>query len=71
MQRERIGNSAEDLGKLPGVSAQSIYNWEHEKARPRSEQLAKVAALRDIGKREARARLDQLGAAKKTAKPKA
>ena len=70
MQRERLGLSAEDFGKLLGVSAQSIYNWEHEKARPRAEQLAKVAALRGIGKREAKARLDQLGAAKKTTKPK-
>ena len=68
--RERLGLSAEDFGKLLGVSAQSIYNWEHEKARPRAEQLANVAALRGIGKRESEARLDHLGAAKKTAKPK-
>jgi len=70
VQRERLGLSAEDFGKLLGVSAQSIYNWEHEKARPRAEQLAKVAALRGVGKREAKARLDQRGAAKKTTKPK-
>jgi DNA-binding XRE family transcriptional regulator len=70
VRRERLGLSAEDFGKLLGVSAQSIYNWEHEKARPRAEQLAKVAALRGIGKREAKARLDQVGAAKKTAKPR-
>ena len=70
VQRERLGLSAEDFGKLVGVSAQSIYNWEHEKARPRAEQVSKVAALRGIGKREAKARLDRLGAAKKTAKPK-
>jgi predicted transcriptional regulator len=70
VQRERLGLSADGFGKLLGVSAQSIYNWEHEKARPRAEQLAKVAALRGVGKREAKARLDQLGAAKKTTKPK-
>ena len=70
VHRERLGLSADDFGKLFGVSAQSIYNWEHEKARPRAEQLANVAALRGIGKREAKARLDQLGAAKKTAKLK-
>jgi DNA-binding XRE family transcriptional regulator len=68
--RERLGLSADDFGKLLGVSAQSIYNWEHEKARPPAEQVSKVAALRGIGKREAKARLDRLGAAKKTAKPK-
>ena len=70
VHRERLGLSADDFGKLLGVSAQSIYNWEHEKARPRAEQLAKVAALRGIGKREAKARLDQLVAAKKKAKSK-
>jgi DNA-binding transcriptional regulator YiaG len=70
VHRERLALSADDFGRLLGVSAQSIYNWEHEKARPRAEQLAKVAALRGIGKREAKVRLDQLGAAKKTAKPK-
>ncbi len=62
-QRERLGLSADDFGKLLGVSAQSIYNWEQEKARPRPEPLAKLAALRGVGKREAQARLDQLGAA--------
>jgi DNA-binding XRE family transcriptional regulator len=70
VQRERLGLSADDFGKLLGVSAQSIYNWEHEKARPRAEQISKVAALRGIGKREASARLDQIAAAKKTARPK-
>jgi len=70
VQRERLGLSAEDFGKLLGVSAQSIYNWEHEKARPRVEQASKVAALRGVGKREAKAWLDRLGAAKKTAKRK-
>lgn len=70
VQRERLGLSADDFGKLLGVSAQSIYNWEHEKARPRAEQLAKVATLRGIGKREAEARLDRLSAAKKMTKPK-
>lgn len=42
-----------------GVSGQSIYNWERESARPRDEQIAKLAALRKIGKREAAERLQQ------------
>lgn len=70
VQRERLGLSADDFGKLLGVSAQSVYNWEQEKARPRAEQISKIAALRRVGKREAAARLEQLGAAMKTAKPK-
>lgn len=69
-QRARLGLSADDFGKLLGVSAQSVYNWEQEKARPRSEQVSKLAALRGIGKREALARLEQLGAATKTDKSK-
>ena len=59
-QRNRLGLSQTDLGTLLGVSAQSIYNWESESARPRNEQLAKLAALRGIGKREAGERLKQL-----------
>jgi DNA-binding transcriptional regulator YiaG len=59
-QRSRLGLSAADFGKLLDVSAQSIYNWEREVARPRGEQLARLAALRGIGKREAGHRLKQL-----------
>ena len=61
-QRGKLGLSAAQFGALIGVSAQSIYNWERETARPRGEQLAKLAALRGIGKREAKARLAQLTA---------
>jgi DNA-binding transcriptional regulator YiaG len=63
-QRARVELSAADLGKLLGVSAKSIYNWESEKARPRAEQIAKVAALRGLGKREVAARLGQLAGTK-------
>ena len=52
--------SAADFGKLLGVSAQSIYNCERELARPRAEQIAKLAALRGIGKRDAAERLTKL-----------
>lgn len=59
-QRSRLGLSANDFGMLLGVSSQTIYNWEQEVARPRNEQLGKLAALRGMGKREAAARLKQL-----------
>ena len=62
-QRGRLGLSAIDFGKLLGVSAQTIYNWEREAARPRGEQLGKLAALRGVGKREAVERLKQLAVA--------
>lgn len=62
-QRRRLRISAADFGKLVGVSAQTIYNWERDASRPRSDQRARLAALRGIGKREAGARLKQLVAA--------
>jgi DNA-binding XRE family transcriptional regulator len=70
VHRERLGLSADDFGKLLGVSAQSIYNWEQEKARPRAELLTKLAALRAIGKRDAQSRLEQLVASTKRARHK-
>ena len=60
-QRSRLGLSAIDFGRLLGVSAQTIYNWEHEAARPRSKQLGKLAALRGVGKREAGERIEAVG----------
>ncbi len=59
-QRERLNLSAAEYGKLIGVTDQTIYNWEHETARPRKQQLVLIAALRQIGKRQALARLKQL-----------
>ncbi|HKY21344.1 MAG TPA: helix-turn-helix transcriptional regulator [Vicinamibacterales bacterium] len=58
--RARLGLSREQFARLAGVSDQSIYNWESEKAQPRSAQIAAIAQLRSLGKREARARLDTL-----------
>jgi DNA-binding transcriptional regulator YiaG len=57
-QRSRLGLSAEDYGKLVGVSGLTIYNWEHGKARPRRAQLAALIAVRGIGKRDALKRLE-------------
>lgn len=61
-QRARLGLSAAEFGKLVGVSAQSIYNWEQGAARPRAAQLGALVALRGIGKRQARERLEQVDA---------
>lgn len=62
-QRTRLELSAPEMGALIGVSAQTIYNWETGKTRPRPEQMPAIAAVRKMGKREARARLDQPQAA--------
>src|SRR6187549_1569403 len=64
-QRARLGLSAADFGRLVGVSAQSIYNWEQGHASPRAGQLAVLAARRGIGKREALQLLAQQQPAKK------
>jgi DNA-binding transcriptional regulator YiaG len=52
-QRRRLGLSAAECGLLIGASAQSIYNWEEGKARPRAQHLAAIFALRNLGKRHA------------------
>lgn len=54
-QRRRLGLSAEALGKLIGVSALSIYNWEGGKARPRAKHQPAIAALKTLGKKDAAA----------------
>ena len=57
--RERLEFSGADMAKLLGVSLQSVYKWESGSTRPRAAQLQAIAALRRLGKKEARARLDQ------------
>ena len=56
--RHRLGLAAADYAELVGVSPQTIYNWEHGRSKPRKEQLAALAAIRRIGKREAQRRLE-------------
>ena len=59
-QRRRLGLSAADYGKLVGVGAQSVYNWEAELSCPRQQQIQAIASVRTIGKKEALARLKRL-----------
>ena len=56
-QRRRLGLSAEQYGKLIGVSPLTIYNWEIGKSRPRRAQLKALVSVRGISKRDALARL--------------
>jgi DNA-binding transcriptional regulator YiaG len=60
-QRKRLGLSAADYGRLVGVTGQTIYSWEQQASRPRKQQLAAIAAVRNISKKEAQARLQQMG----------
>lgn len=57
--RAKLGISAQDFGKLAGVSALSIYNWESGKVRPRGEMVARIAELRGMGKREVQQLLEE------------
>ena len=66
--RTRLGVSANDFGKLAGASAQSVYNWETGKAVPRKAQLAVLADLRSLSKKDAQARLNASTTAKKSKK---
>jgi DNA-binding transcriptional regulator YiaG len=59
-QRQKLGLAAADMGALLGVSAQTIYNWESGKSKPRAQQLAAIATLRGMGKRQAKAQLAAL-----------
>jgi len=60
-QRSRLGLSAKNFGRLVGVAGLTIYHWESGKVRPRAKQLAGLAAVRHLGKREARQRLEMMG----------
>ena len=55
--RKKLGLSAADMGKLLGVSAQSVYHWETGKTKPRASQLKAIAEVRKMGKRAVTAKL--------------
>jgi len=57
--RERLGLSAAKLGAILGVSVQTIYNWEAGTTRPNRDQVAKIAVVRKMGKREIKSLLPQ------------
>lgn len=58
--RHRLGLTAEVMGALLDVSAQSIYSWEAGNSSPRKQQLPKIAMLRGMSKREVSTILEKL-----------
>jgi DNA-binding transcriptional regulator YiaG len=60
-QRKRLALSASQVGRMFGVSGQTIYLWETGQARPRAKHLPAVAALRSLGRKQAAAVLASLG----------
>ena len=59
-QRSSLGISAADYGRLIGVTAHTIYKWEHGNSRPRQAQLSAFASIRRLSKAAALDRLEQL-----------
>ncbi len=55
--RKKLGLSAAKMGKLLGVSQQTIYHWEKGLSKPRASQLQGIAEVRKLGKRGAAERL--------------
>ena len=61
--RKKLSISAAEMGKLLGVSAQSVYHWETGKTKPRASQLAAIAEVRKMGKRAVASKLGELAEA--------
>lgn len=61
-QRTRLALSREAFGKLVGASAGAVLAWEGGRSKPRERNRAAIIAVRKLGKREARWRLEALAA---------
>ena len=61
--RHRLDLTQVEFGRLMGVSGQAVLNWERKgsRVRMRSANLAALARIQKIGKREARRRLEGIG----------
>ena len=66
--RQKLGLSQEAFAQLVGVSPNAVYQWERKSGmlRLRSKTQAAVMAARKLGSREAKAKLAEMVAAKKT-----
>ncbi len=56
--RKKLGVTQAEMARLVGVSTITVLKWEKGSTRPRASQLASIAAVRKMGKREARTKLD-------------
>jgi DNA-binding transcriptional regulator YiaG len=57
--RKKLALSKTECGRLLGVSGRMIGQWENGLARPTGKQVGGIAAIRTIGKREVRMRLEE------------
>jgi DNA-binding transcriptional regulator YiaG len=51
--RRKLGVTQAQMAQLLGVSTLTVLKWEKGSTRPRASQLATIAAVRKMGKREA------------------
>jgi DNA-binding transcriptional regulator YiaG len=58
--RARLGLSRDDFAKLVGVSAGAVVAWEGGRSKPREEARKALIAVRKLGKRDARWRLEAM-----------
>ena len=67
--QNRLGLTAEEFGKLLGVTSQAVYNWKKgtKALKLRMPTRHALMSLRGIGRREAQRRLAELAAQKKPA----
>ena len=58
--RRRLGLTQEEFARLVGVSAQNVYQWERKQGAIRVRDTTKksIFAIRDLGAREAKRRLE-------------
>lgn len=56
--RQKLGLTQAEMARLIGVSALSVLKWEKGASRPRASQLAAIAAVRKMGKREVLKKLE-------------
>lgn len=57
--REQMGFTQAQMATLIGASSLSVYKWESGKVQPRAAQQVQIAAALKLGKRAAKARLEE------------
>jgi len=58
VHRKKLGLSAAEYASLLGVHAMTVYNWEHGRSKPRRSQMAALAAVHKLSKKEVLKRLE-------------
>jgi DNA-binding transcriptional regulator YiaG len=59
-QRKRLGLSQREMGLLVGVSTMTIVRWEQGKGSPRGKNGDAFVAVRGMGRRQVKKRLEEL-----------